>query len=243
MGKIHVLLRKEDLDHTRIQDSIVVIIDVLLATSTIATALYHGAKEVIPVFDEKEALAAAKGLEDGSYVLVGEKDGYTISGFSGPSPNQLIKSNVKGKTVILSTTNGTVAVRKSMDAKKIYTSSLLNGKSLAERIRSDYEDETIIIVCSGSGGEFSLEDFYGAGYLIAQLIEGNLSEWHLTDASLAALGFYQHCPQTSEKCLIDSRIGQFIVRLGYEEDIYYVAKQGILPVAPQLVNGRLVICI
>jgi 2-phosphosulfolactate phosphatase len=72
-------------------------------------------------------------------------------------------------------------------------------------------------------------------------MEPGANEWQLTDAALAALGYFQNCPTTSEKCLIDSRIGQFIVQLGYEEDIYYVAKQGILPVAPQLVNGRLVI--
>lgn len=240
MGKIHVLLRKEDLDTSRIDDHVVVVIDVLLATSTIATALFHGAKEVIPVMDEAEALTAVQNLENDSYFLVGEKDGYTLKGFHGPSPNQLIKKNIHGKSIILSTTNGTVAIRKSSNAKKIFTSSLLNGKSLAARLAQEYWEDTVIIVCSGSGGQFSLEDFYGAGYLVSQMLAQSTADWELTDSTRAALGFYQHSAQGSEQCLTESRVGQFIVQLGYADDIRFVSNEGLLAVVPELVDGRLI---
>ncbi|MFC4767063.1 2-phosphosulfolactate phosphatase [Effusibacillus consociatus] len=240
MRKIHVVLRKEDIDEEKIRTCIAVVFDVIFATSSVAAALYHGAKEVIPVFDQEEALRKAAELTDGTYMLAGEKDGYPIDGFNQPSPLAMMQEHVKGKSVIYSTTNGTVAVRRSENARAVYASSLLNGAAVAQQILKENSDETIVLVCSGSKGRFSLEDFYGAGYLIDELLKRKPDGWVLTDAAKAALGFYTNFPGTDEECLQSSRVGKFISDMGLEEATFYAAKKGLLPVVPRLENGRLV---
>lgn len=240
MRKIHVIFRKEDIDEDKISRCIAVIFDVLYATTSISAALYYGVNEVIPVFNREEALRQAAELKTGTYVLAGEKDGYTIEGFHPPNPLAMMQEHMKGKTVIYSTTNGTVAIRRSENARAVYTSSLLNGEAVAQRILNDKGTETVVLVCAGAKGSFSLEDFYGAGYLIDRLFAGNPGGWVLTDAAKAAHGFYVSYPGTDEDCLKASRVGRFISMSGFDEAIFCAANKGHLPVVPQLVNGRLV---
>ena len=236
MGKIHVLMKKEDIDQEKIgNDKIVVVLDVLLATSTITAALEFGAKQVIPVLDQHDALAEAKALPDGSYLLSGEYEGKTIEGFLDPNPLQLKKA-VKGKTLILSTTNGTVAIKRSSDAKRVYVASLLNGRAIAKKLNHEHQDETIVVVCSGSSGEFALEDFYGAGYLVNQLLS-TCPDWELTDAARAASSFYRGSEKSGEEVLISSRVGEMIKRYGYEDEVRFVASEGIFTIVP-FVQGK-----
>ena len=110
MTKIHLLMKKEEIQAVKIADrnKYAVVLDVLLATTTIVSALKDGAKEVIPVLHSNEAMELAKGFQQGECVLAGELDAKPIDGFIYPSPT-LIGESIKGKTLILSTTNGTVA--------------------------------------------------------------------------------------------------------------------------------------
>lgn len=232
-------MRKEEIDENQLAGKIAVVFDVLLATSTITAALYDGAKEVIPVLDGEEARTVANQKEDGSYLLVGEYEGRTIKGFYDPSPLQL-KGNVGGKSMILSTTNGTVAVRKSASAKKVYMASLLNGKAVANKIAKDHRDETIVIVCSGSTGSFCVEDFYGAGYFLNCLLKEAEEEWNLTDAALAAQQFYEAKSHQCETVLEESRVGQMLARFGFTEEIRFTAQRGIFPIVPYL-NGEAIV--
>ncbi|MBN8207847.1 2-phosphosulfolactate phosphatase [Bacillus sp. NTK071] len=236
MGKIHVLMKKEDIDQEKIGNGkIAVVLDVLLATSTITSALEFGAEQVIPVLDQYDALAEAKALPDGSYLLSGEYEGKTIEGFLDPNPLQLKKA-VKGKTLILSTTNGTVAIKRTSGAKRVYVASLLNGRAIAKKLNQEHPNETIVVVCSGSSGEFALEDFYGAGYLINQMIS-SLPDWELTDAARAASSFYRGSEQSAEDVLISSRVGEMIKRYGYEDEVRFVASEGIFSIIP-FVDGK-----
>ncbi|GAX88488.1 2-phosphosulfolactate phosphatase [Effusibacillus lacus] len=240
MRKIHVVLRKEDIDEEKISHCIAVVFDVLFATSSIATALHHGAREVIPAFNSEEALEKAGQLEEGTFILAGEKDGFPIDGFHQPSPIAMMDDCIKGKTVIYSTTNGTVAVRRSERAKALYASSLLNGEAVAERILEHKGEESVVLVCSGSKGSFCLEDFYGAGYQIDQLLRKQEEGWILTDAAKAAYGFYVNYPGSDEECLQGTRVGKFISMLGMDEATFFAAQKGVLPVVPRLENGRLI---
>lgn len=240
MGKLHVLMRKEDIDEEQITGKIAVVFDVLLATSTMTSALDDGAKEVIPVLNGDDALYEAKGKEEGSFLLVGEYEGRTIEGFLDPSPLGL-QQKVKGKTLILSTTNGTVAVRRASAAKKVYIASLLNGKAVAQMIRESFKNETIVLVCSGSGGSFCLEDFYGAGYFLQCLLDNCDDHWELTDAARAALHFYEGKSDECETMLSESRVGQMLSRFGFCEEMRYVAQRGIVSIVPFLENEKVVI--
>jgi 2-phosphosulfolactate phosphatase len=235
MAKLHLLMKKEDIDARKLKENnkIAVVFDVLLATSTITAGLHFGAKEVIPVLDEKHAKKKAEGRHPDSYILVGEYEGKTIDGFLDPNPLKL-QNSIQGKTMILSTTNGTVAINKCSDAKKVYICSLLNGKAVAEAINHFHKNETIIVVCSGSSGEFNMEDFFGAGYFIDSLLNVAGEDWELTDSAMAALYFYRNSSTQGKEILLASRVGKMLKRYGCEEEVEYVAREGILPIVPYL---------
>ncbi|WP_226657681.1 2-phosphosulfolactate phosphatase [Pseudalkalibacillus hwajinpoensis] len=236
MGKIHVVLKKEDIDQAKIsEEKIAVVLDVLLATSTITAALEFGAEQVIPVLDQHEAMQIAANLPEQSYLLSGEYEGRTIEGFLDPNPLQM-KNAVKGKTLILSTTNGTVAIKRASEAKRVYVASLLNGQAVAKKLNNHHLNETVVIICSGSSGEFALEDFYGAGYLIDQILSSE-SNWELTDSSRAALSFYSGSVNSGEEVLLSSRVGQMIKQYGFEEEVNFVASKGIFSIVP-FVKGQ-----
>src|SRR6185503_3572416 len=182
--KVHVLTKKEELASVRLPGKVVVVLDILFATSTMVTALAHGAKEVIPVLDGGAARACAKTLDDDSYVLSGELYAETLPGFAHPAPLALLKHGVKGKSVIYSTTDGTVAMTQPAQAAAVYCGALLNARALVEHILARHARETVLVVCSGSGNNFNLEDFYGAGYFVECFLERVPD---LSDAARAAL--------------------------------------------------------
>ncbi|MFL6557346.1 MAG: 2-phosphosulfolactate phosphatase [Bacillus sp. (in: firmicutes)] len=239
MTKIHLLMKKEDIKEEKIADGnkIAVVLDVLLATTTIVSALKDGAKEVIPVLHSMEALELAKRYQHGECVLAGELDAKPIDGFLYPSPT-LIRESINGKTLILSTTNGTVALRKSSSANKVYIASLLNNPAVAGILQGIEADETILIICSGNSGETSLEDFYGAGHLIDCLLKN--SNYDLTDAAKAALYFYRG-QDDSYEILLDSYVGKLLDKHNQHPDLKVAASKGITAIVPVLKDGKVVI--
>jgi len=164
--RIHVLTRKEEFDSVRVPGKVVVVLDILFATTTMVAALAHGATEVIPVEDEKAARAAAARRAVGSYVLAGELYAETLPGFAHPAPVALLQHGVQDKALIYSTTNGTVALTLATGARRVYCASLLNAQAIASHVAAAHPRDTVLIVCAGSGGNFNLEDFYGAGCLV-----------------------------------------------------------------------------
>src|SRR6185503_21008161 len=103
--KLHVLTKKEELDGVRVQGKVVVVLDILFATTTMVAALANGAREIVPVLDEAAARACGAGIAD--CVLAGELYAETLPGFAHPAPLALIEHGVRGKTVVYSTTTGT----------------------------------------------------------------------------------------------------------------------------------------
>lgn len=240
--KIHLLLKKEEIDTVKMnEDKIAVVFDVLLATSTITACLDFGARQVIPVLDEAEALSEAKNFPSENVSLVGEYNGETIDGFLDPAPLAL-RQHVATKTVVLSTTNGTVAIRKAASAKKVYIASLLNGEAVSRRISDSYDNETIVVICSGSKNQFCLEDFYGAGYFIQQLItEYGKGDVDLTDSALAAKLFYENYADQALGVLGDSAVGRMLENDKFKDDIAYVSQHGKLTTVPLLVDGKSIV--
>jgi 2-phosphosulfolactate phosphatase len=239
MTKIHLLMKKEDIKEEKVANGnkIAVVLDVLLATTTIVSALRDGAKEVIPVLHSREALGVAKQLLQGEYILAGELDARPSAGFVYPSPT-LIRENIKGKTLILSTTNGTVALRKSAPAHRVYIGSLLNNSAVAKSLQGCTDDQTILIICSGNSGETSLEDFYGAGHLIDCLL--NQGKYELTDAAKTALYFYRG-QDDSYELLLDSYVGSLLAKHDQHPDLKLAATKGITSIVPVLREGKVTV--
>lgn len=240
MTKVHLLIRKEDIDEEKMSEGnkLAVVLDVLLATTTITAALHDGAVEVIPVMDGREALKVAKEFEEDSFILAGEEKAKPIEGFTYPSPT-VIRRSISGKTLILSTTNGTVALRNASKAREVYVASLLNNPFVAKRVRSvAKEDDTIVVICSGNSGELSLEDFYGAGHFISCLLEGGW-EVELTDGAKAVYLFYLG-NQDAYSVLSSSYVGKMFGRYDLRSELSFACQIGSIPLVPTM-KGRAVV--
>jgi 2-phosphosulfolactate phosphatase len=236
MAKIHVLMKKEDLDGERLPGKVVVVLDVLFATSSIVTALAHGAVEVIPTLDGPSALSVASGRAAESFVLSGELNAVTLEGFAQPTPIALVDEELSGKTLIYSTTNGTVALGKSSEADHVFAAALLNGEAVVRHIEKSFAGATLLIVCSGSVGNFNLEDFYGAGYLVSLFARAG-GRHELSDAALAAQ--LLHDRGDAYECLARGRVGRMMLERGLERELRFAAQKSRFDVVPRLVGGRL----
>jgi len=235
--KIHVLLKKEELDVQRLPGKVVVVLDILFATSSIVAALAHGAAEVIPTLDGAAALAEAARHPDDSCVLSGELNADTLPGFVHPTPLALLKEKLEGKTLVYSTTNGTVAVAKSCEADHVYAAALLNGEAVVKHIAGRHGDEAVLIVCSGSADNFNLEDFYGAGYLVS-LFAKQPQEYEITDAALAAMLLHEKCE--AGECLRRARVGRMMLERRLNREVDFAAQKSLYTVVPKLDGKRLV---
>jgi 2-phosphosulfolactate phosphatase len=232
--KVHVLTKKEELDSVRVPGKVVVVLDILFATTTMVAALAHGAKEVIPVVDESAARTQAQEFEKGLYVLAGELYAETLPGFAHPAPLSLLEHGVEGKSLIYSTTNGTVAMMQPARGARVYCGALLNARALAAHIVARHPRETVLIVCSGSGNNFNFEDFYGAGYFVECFLE-HLGD--LSDAAKAALTLYRHAK--APEALLDCRVGRMMVARGLAREVEFACRRDAFPVVPALEDGRL----
>ena len=240
--RIHLLFKKEELDEAKLDATkTVVVFDVLLATSTISACLSFGARAVIPVADEEEAREIAGSLPTEEYCMAGEWNGLPIDGFSYPLPLAL-QEKVAGKTLILRTTNGTVAIRKAVAARKVWIASILNSPAVARKVYEEYEDETILLTCAGSANQFCLEDFYGAGYFLSELVQlAGGGAVQLTDSALGAKLFYDSQKDQNEMLLAQTQVGRAMLEMGVSEDLHFVSQKEKLEVAPYL-SGHEIVC-
>lgn len=235
--KVHVLYRKEDLDGVRVEGKVVVVLDVLFATSTIVAALASGARDVIPTLDEQAARNHASELEEGSYVASGELYAETLPGFVSPTPLALAAHGIVDKTVVYSTTNGTVALQKAAGAAHVYAGALLNGEALVERVTREHPRETVVLLCSGSAGNVNLEDMVGAGYLVDLFARRLDGAGDLSDAAVAVQHLY--AAMDPLEALMRSRVGKLMVERDLAHEVEFAARRSVLDVVPKLKDARL----
>jgi len=231
--KLHVLTKKEELDTVRVPGKVVIVLDILFATTTMVTALANGASAILPVLDEAAARAQAQQLPADSFVLSGELYAETLPGFAHPAPLSLLEHGIEGKTVVYSTTNGTVAMADCAGAARVYCGALLNARALVEHVVAHHPRETVLIVCSGSGNNFNFEDFYGAGYFVECFAP---HERDLSDAAKAALALYRHAK--APQALLDCRVGRMMVSRGLAREVEFACRRDAFPVVPALEDGR-----
>ena len=235
--KIHVLTKKEELDTVRVGGKVVVVLDILFATTTMVTALAHGARDVVPVLDEAAARAQASQLAENSFVLAGELYAEVLPGFAHPAPLSLLAHGVAGKTVVYSTTNGTVAMTQAAGASRVYCGALLNARALAEHVLANHPRETVLIVCAGSGNNFNFEDFYGAGCFVERFAERLGPSADLSDAAKAARLLYRQA--NAPEALLECRVGRMMVARGLQHEVEFASRHDAFPVIPALDQGRL----
>jgi 2-phosphosulfolactate phosphatase len=235
--RVHVLGKKEELATTPIDGRIAIVLDILFATTTMVTALAHGATQVIPVEDEDAARRESDNHAQDAVVLAGELYAETLPGFAHPAPLRLLQHGVGGKTVVYSTTNGTVAMTLAGKAEHVYCGALLNARRLAEHVVARHPDRPIVIVCSGSGDNFNFEDFYGAGYFVEQLAGLLGTRTDLSDAALAARSLYREA--RAPEALLECRVGRMMSARGLTDEVEFACRFDAFPVVAELRDGRL----
>jgi 2-phosphosulfolactate phosphatase len=166
------------------QGSIVVVIDILRATSAICTAFENGAASIIPVAGIDEAREYKKE----GYLVAAERDGFVLDFADfGNSPFNFTPERVKGKTIVYSTTNGTGIINLASAAGKIVIGSFLNITALTEWILSREND--VVLFCAGWKNRFNLEDTLCAGAMAERLLNSNHFST-ICDSTLAALDLW-----------------------------------------------------
>ena len=231
---LHVCLTPALIPLYQVEDYIVVIIDIFRATSSICYGIENGAEAIIPVAEVEECAAyREKGL---SYLLAAERNGEVVSGFDfGNSPFSYTKEIVSGKTVVLTTTNGTHALHLSRGAKKIVIGSFLNLTALSDWLRN--QNDNILLVCAGWKNQFNLEDTVFAGAVIEQL---NSLQFILDDPAIAASDLYQLAKDDLPGYLAKTSHSERLKKLGIEKDIAFCLNVDITTAIPVLDGERLV---
>lgn len=210
---------------------IIVVIDVLRATSAICAAFHNGVEGLIPVATIEEARA----YQEKGYYVGAERKGQIVEGFDfGNSPYSYLKPELKGKTVVLSTTNGTKSIHIAKDAGQVVIGSLSNLEVLCEWLEK--QDKHILCLCSGWQNKFNLEDTICAGAILEHLL--NSGGYHSSeDASIAAKYLYLSAKDNIFGYLKASSHRRRLKNLNLNEDIKYCLTPNQAPVIPVL-NGH-----
>jgi 2-phosphosulfolactate phosphatase len=214
--------------------SIVVVIDIFRATSAIVTAFYNGVGKMIPVATVDEA----KEYQKNGFMAAAERDGEVIEGFElGNSPFGYMNNKVKGKTIAISTTNGTQAIEASRKASKILVGSFLNLDVLCEYLAQQKKD--VILVCAGWKNKFNLEDTIFAGAVVEKLTTE--SGFEITcDSAIASKHLYSIAKNDLFEFLSNSSHRNRLAKLDLERDIKYCLTPNQCPVIPVMEGKYLV---
>ncbi len=232
MTRLDVVSVPSLLHPSDLQDATAVVIDVLRATSTMATALAHGAGGIIPVATPEQAFAVHSEFPE-QRLIGGERLGKPLPGFHlGNSPCEYIREVVQDKQIVLTTTNGTQALLASESADQVWIASFLNRRACCEVLQ---EREQIVLVCSGKEGRFCLEDTICAGALVDHL--QNNGPLECTDAAEAAYALYRHWAGNLPGLLHQCEHGRYLASIGLTEDLSYCAQLDILSVNGLLQGG------
>lgn len=215
-------------------NAVVVVIDILRATSAITTAFYNGVTKMIPVATVEEA----RSYKEKGYMVAAERNGEVLEGFDlGNSPFGYMNTRVKGKTIVITTTNGTQAIEAARQAQKIVIGSFLNLDVMIDFLRKEKKD--VLFVCAGWKNKFNLEDTLFSGAIAHDLIY----KYDFTtscDSTLAAMHLYTLAKHDLYKFLENSSHRNRLAKLDLERDIRYCLTPNQCPVIPIMEGNFLV---
>ena len=218
----------------------VAVIDVLRATTTICAALHHGARAVIPAADTGEALRLAEALDRRETLLAGERNCEPIPGFAlGNSPLEMTSSTVGGRTLVMTTTNGTRALLATAGARDVAVIAACNLSVAAPWLRQAVvAHDDLLVLCAGRENGFSLDDAYVAGRCVIEALGGRRSRTGLNDAAIVCVDLVRRYGARSDRPLFLSRAGRELVARGYRADVDAAAVIDQYPVLPMYHDRR-----
>ncbi|HUH19973.1 2-phosphosulfolactate phosphatase [Albibacterium sp.] len=229
---ISVCLSPAMLPLHKLDGKIAVIIDIFRASSSICYGIHNKAKAIIPVSTIEECLSH----KNEEYLLAAERDGCVVEGFDfGNSPFSYTTEKIDGKTIVLTTTNGTRSIRLSMDAKEVVLGSFLNLTALCNWLTK--QSESVVLVCAGWKDNFCLEDTLFAGAVVEKLQHDY--EIH-DDGAVASLDLYQLAKSDLGGYLKKSSHRERLKKLNIEKDVDFCLKIDLIDTIPILKDGKLI---
>ena len=225
--KLEVCFTPALLPNYEIDGKIVVVIDVFRATTAIITGMQYGVKEIIPVKDIEDAFE----YKHRGFITAAERKGEVVEGFDfGNSPFAFMDENLRGETIVLTTTNCTTAMLQVKHANKTFLGAFINITAVAEQLNRESDD--VILLCAGWKNKFSIEDALFAGALAERL----LNKFNFTtdcDSTIAAHTIYLAAKTDIPAYLKQSSHRKRLGHLNLERDIEYCLKKDQATVVPQ----------
>jgi len=232
---LDVFFSSQTFHEEELRKKVVVVIDVLRASSTIITALMNKAKGIIPVEDMGEASRISQSVDSDNLLLCGEKDGIKIQGYDlGNSPFEYSPEVVENKTLIFNTTNGTKAIKKAVGSADLYIGTFLNLSTIVNTLSKEEKD--IVLICAGWRGRMAIEDLLFAGNIVYNLSKGELIE-DARDGAKVAFGLYDKFRDNIAEVVHSSNHAMRLKEINGNEDIDYCAQTDICNVLPVLNDG------
>lgn len=234
--RVQVISNASNVHQAELIAKTAIVIDVMRTSTTIITALESGAKSIVPVETVMEAKAIAR--EDD--LLGGERFCKRISGFDlGNSPYEYKGPAVRNKRIILTTTNGTRAIVRSKRAAELYIAGLMNADACIEAAMQSNRD--LVLLCAGSHDQFTIEDGFCAGGIIARLMETySKHQLELNDFGYAMHSLYEHTKSRLAVALQNGLSGKRLQAIGMRDDIAACTQLNNSTVVPYLYNGEIV---
>lgn len=230
--KLHVFLTPGEVVPGEVAGRVAVVLDVLRATSTIVEALDAGAKAIYPVASIEDALRLANNLGRGGVLLCGERRCLPIEGFDlGNSPREFTPERVSGKTLVMTTTNGTHAMTLASGASRVLIGSLMNLDAIVDELAAAEAEP--VFICAGRERFFALEDAVCAGAMAERLMEIRPGDWALNDGAMAAIALAQRFG-TGEDFFATVAAGKLLLSAGLGEDLAVCAQKNRHALVPVL---------
>lgn len=212
--RLDVIFTADEIRKERIEGKNIVVIDVLRATTVMITALARGVKRIHVFEDTEDVVKNSKGIEGA--ILCGERRGLKVEGFHyGNSPLEY-GSEVDGKTMYMTTSNGTKALVRSDRGSKVFIGAFINLQAVVEKVLE--EDRDTVIVCAGTDGEFTMDDSLCAGTIVKKICENR--EVTLTDAALMVRRLASS-GEGINRVLEGSKHYNYLKKIGFQKDLEY----------------------
>ncbi|MEI6765772.1 MAG: 2-phosphosulfolactate phosphatase [Bacteroidota bacterium] len=213
---------------------IIVLVDILRATSSICAAFHYGVKEIIPVASVEEA----RDYKNRGFIVAGERDGKVLDFADfGNSPFNFMNAEIKGKTIAYCTTNGTKAISWAENSESLVIGAYLNFSVLSEWLAKQKKD--VLILCSGWKNKFNIEDTLFAGALAAKLLEGGAFGTNC-DSVTASVDLWTLAKTDLMKYIDKAAHRTRLKNLGLDDVIEYCHTFDAAPVLPLLKNNTII---
>lgn len=228
--RVDVRFSVEGLSNADLGGATVVVVDVIRATSCMVQALASGARGIYPTASTEEAVKLLQSIGRDDTLLCGERRGVMIEGYDlGNSPAEFTPEVVKGKRLIMNTTNGTRAFGAAEHADRVVVAAFLNLGAVTVAVAGT---DRLVVACAGRSGAFALEDALCAGHLIRRLRAAG-EPLDLGDGARAAEVLADAYPVDADR-LADTDAGRALVEIGLGDDLATCARFDVHRIVPEL---------